>query len=360
MGLFEDRTFEEILERLLEGARGAFPELDTREGSLIYSALAPAAMELNNLYLALDVVLEMSYADTASRDFLIRRSLERGISPHGATYAVIEAEVNPEDVQIPLGTRFRGGAVVYASSGVSGGGYLLLTAETAGRVGNISGGQLQPVRFVEGLQTIRVRALVVPGQDEEGTESLRQRYMDSHRAQAFGGNIAAYREAVLAISGVGGVRVFPVPRGPGTVGIGIIAADFSPPSETLIAAVQEILDPPEGAGQGVGLAPIGHHVTVRGVSLFPLAVSSRLSLAPGVEKEGVRARAEAAVEAYFLELRSAWDSGEPLMVRLSQVDTRLLDVQGVLDVADTTLNGQRGNLLLEEMCVPGLSGFTLV
>ena len=354
MGLFKDRTFERILERLLEGARAGFPELDSREGSLIFSALAPAAVELTKLYLALDVVLEMSYADTASRDFLIRRSLERGIRPHQATFAVIEAEVFPEGAVIPLGTRFRGGAVVYAATGVGAEGHPLLTAETAGSIGNISGGRLTPVSFVEGVQTITVRALIVPGRDEESTESLRQRYMESHRVQAFGGNIAAYREKVMEISGVGGVRVFPVHEGPGTVGIGIIAADFGPPSEILISTVQEVLDPPEGVGEGRGLAPIGHHVTVTGVRLFPLVVTTRLTLENGLCPDVALERAKRAVETYFLELRAAWGEGEPLVVRLSQVDTRLLDVQGVLDVAETTLNGKRANLFLEEMCVPEL------
>jgi len=355
----EDQTFEAILQRLLEGARGQFAELDTREGSLIYSALAPAAVELSRLYTALQFALEMSYADTASREYLIRRAAERGIRPISATYAVIEAVFEPADVRVQAGARFRAGAMVYAVSGMSAEGFVLLTAENAGVQGNLSGGRLVPVDFVEGLRAASIRALHVPGRNVEDTELFRERYMESHRAQAFGGNIAAYREKVMELPGVGGVRVTPTPDGPGSVGVRVIAADYGEPSATLIAAVQEVLDPRNSTGEGRGWAPIGHRVTVTGVAGFSITVSVALVTESGANLDAVRRAAETAIEAYFLELRAVWGRGEPLIVRISQVDTRLLDVPGVVDVADTTLNGQRGNLALEERQVPMLEALTV-
>ncbi|MCL2588351.1 MAG: baseplate J/gp47 family protein, partial [Oscillospiraceae bacterium] len=173
----ENQTFEAILERLLDGGRAAFPELDTREGSLIHSAFGPAAAELSRLYTALNFALEMSYADTASRDYLIRRAAERGMAPRPATKAVIEAAVEPANVQILQGARFHAGAVVYVMRGRSAANRPLLEAETAGTVGNLSGGRLMPVDLVSGLQTASIHALAVPGSDEEATEAFRARYM---------------------------------------------------------------------------------------------------------------------------------------------------------------------------------------
>ena len=356
--LQQDTTFEAILERLIDGAREQFPELDTREGSLIYSALAPAALEMSRLYASLQFALEMSYADTASREFLIRRAAERGIQPFAATSAVIEAVFEPPEVQVPDGTRFRAGAVVFVVDGQNAEGRPSLTAESAGVVGNMSGGRLVPIDFVEGLGSAHIRALTVPGQDEEGTEALRQRYMESHRAQSFGGNVAAYREKVRALPGVGGVRVFPAHMGPGTVGVSILAANSAPASATLLASVQDVLDPSEMTGEGRGWAPIGHRVTVVSAEAYPIAVSVSLTLRPGEDTAVVQDRAEEVIEAYFLELRAVWDNGEAIIVRISQIETRLLDAVGVLDVADTTLNGQRGNLILEETQVPVFGGLT--
>ena len=358
--MLEDRSFEVIVERLLEGAREQFPELDTREGSLIYSALAPAAMEMSRLYTALQFALEMSFADTASREFLVRRAAERGMGPFEATPALIEAAVLPEEMQLPVGSRFRAGAVIYAVSGRSGAGFHLLTAESPGVVGNISGGRLVPVGFIEGLRSAAIRALLVPGRDVEDTEAFRRRYVESHRNQSFGGNIAAYREKVLAIAGVGGVRVFPAPEGPGTVGVVILGADYGTPSAALIDAVQEVLDPRQVTGEGRGWAPIGHQVTVTGAQALSVAVSAVLTLESGADSQVVTGLVRAEIEAYLLGLRMAWDRGEALVVRLSQIDTRLLDVAGVLDVADTTLNGQRRNLVLEERQVPLFGGLMLL
>lgn len=355
----EETSFERILERLLEEARADFPELDTREGSLIYSALAPAALELNRVHTALTFALEMSFADTAGREFLIRRAAEHGIGPIPASAAQIEARVDPEDLTLSLGARFRGGSVVYQVTGTSPDGNPILTAEQTGAIGNQSGGRLIPIDLINGLRSAEIRALILPGRDEENTESLRERYMESRRIQAFGGNIKAYREKVLTLPGVGGVQVFPAHAGPGTVKVGILAADFSPPSDALVHSVQEVLDPKDLTGEGRAWAPIGHQVTVAAAVSRPIAVGTDLTLARGANAETVLARALETVEAYFHELRVAWGRGHARTVRVSQIDTRLLDIEGVIDIEDTELDGQNRNLTLHDMQVPILGSFAL-
>ena len=55
--------------------------------------------------------------------------------------------------------------------------------------------------------------LLIPGDDEEETETFRQRVLDSFQSQAFGGNQADYREQVLAMPGVGLslIHIWPFP-----------------------------------------------------------------------------------------------------------------------------------------------------
>ena len=55
------------------------------------------------IYVALDTVLNETFADTASRDYLIMRCAERGITPLPATCAVGIGEFS---MDIPIGTRF--------------------------------------------------------------------------------------------------------------------------------------------------------------------------------------------------------------------------------------------------------------
>jgi uncharacterized phage protein gp47/JayE len=77
--MYEDRTYEVILEGALARARGITPGLDTRAGSLAYTALGPAAAELAQMYIELDNTLNEMFADTQTRPYLIRRAAERGV-----------------------------------------------------------------------------------------------------------------------------------------------------------------------------------------------------------------------------------------------------------------------------------------
>ena len=80
--------------------------MDTREGSVIYDALAPAAVELTNAYIEADIILNESFADTASRYYLIKRAAKRGLIPYSATYAVVKGRFTPSDLPIPIGASF--------------------------------------------------------------------------------------------------------------------------------------------------------------------------------------------------------------------------------------------------------------
>jgi uncharacterized phage protein gp47/JayE len=108
--MFQDMTYEIILNRMIdrveEWARNRGISIDTREGSLIRTALSPAAVELLQMYISLDEVMNESFADTETRDFLIRRAAERGIIPDPATYAIRKGVFAPVDLEIPIGSRF--------------------------------------------------------------------------------------------------------------------------------------------------------------------------------------------------------------------------------------------------------------
>ena len=67
--------------------------------------------------------------------------------------------------------------------------------------------------YIDGLNYAELSELLIPGADEEETETFRQRYVDSLTSQAFGGNQADYKEKVLSLPGVGAVKVFPVWNG---------------------------------------------------------------------------------------------------------------------------------------------------
>ena len=75
--MFEHITYEELVQRMMNRALESDNNLDSREGSLLFLAEAPAAVELQNMYIALDTVLNETFADTATRFYLIQRAKER-------------------------------------------------------------------------------------------------------------------------------------------------------------------------------------------------------------------------------------------------------------------------------------------
>lgn len=104
-----------------------------------------------------------------------------------------------------------------------------------------------------------------------------------------------------------------------------------------------------------GIAPIGHTVTVVSAVGKTVSIKSRITLNDGYQWSQVKPKAEETLEAYFLEMRKNWEKGN-LVVRISQIENRLLNLDGILDVADTQLNDVASNLALAQEEIPLLGG----
>lgn len=344
--MYEATMYEEILKRMLNRIPN---DMDKREGSIIYDALAPAAVELQLMYIELDAVLRELFADTAGREYLIKRAEERGLSPKPASHAVLKGEFN---MDIPIGSRFSLETLNYTAIERIAQGQYRMQCETIGAAGNRLFGTIIPIEYISGLTRAELKELLIPGADEEETEHFRNRYFDSLHSQAFGGNVADYREKVNAMPGVGGVKVFPIWNGGGTVKLVLLNSEYRAPTEELLSQVKEAIDPEGQEGEGYGLAPIGHTVTVEAAKEETIQIETCLSYQPGWDYETCQEGIEAALDAYYDELRRGWESKTTTVVRVSQIESRLLDVEGLLDIADTRLNGRDGNLELPENCIP--------
>lgn len=338
--MFEQMTYEKLLADMLGEVNS---RVDKREGSIIWDALAPAALELAKFYQALDEVLRQGFADTADREYLTLRARERGLTPHPATPAGALAEIKGE---VAPGARFFGGGFNWTVERRLGENEYLLRAEEAGSAPNSALGRLTPLEYQENLISAEITDIVEPGADEESTEDLRARYMAALSEQSFGGNRADYIEKAGKIAGVGAVKVYPAFAGGGTVKLVVIDSEFRAPSAALIEKVQNIFDPPENSGLGLGLAPIGHKVTVCGAEARPVEVSVNLVLAAGYQLANVREAVSACVDGYFAELTRSWASEQQTILRISQLEARLLQLPGVLDLSELEFDGEAANLQL--------------
>lgn len=349
--MYENITYESILKRMLDRVPS---NMDKREGSIIYDALAPAAVELQQMYIELEVILYETFGDTASREYLIKRAAERGIAPYSATYAVLKAISTPSDVDIAIGSRFSLNELNYTIVEKIENGSYKIACDTVGAVGNKYFGDLIPIDNIQGLENISITELLIPGEDEEETEEFRSRYFNSFNSQAFGGNVADYKEKIGSLEGVAnnGVKIYPAWKGGGTVKAVIINSDYEKPSETLINEVQTRIDPVQNQGVGAGIAPIGHTVTIVGCGETDVDIVTHITFQTDWDWENTKSQVEKTIDDYFKKLASEWGNSDNLVVRISQIETRLLELTGVLDVADTTLNGVAQNLIIESDNIP--------
>ena len=345
--MFEDKTYENLLNDKLSRVR---KDIDTREGSVVFDATAGNSLEEAQMYLTIAEYYQQTFGDTASREFLIRRAAERGIKPKSASVGVYKGIFN---MDIPIGSRFSLDIYNYIvikklPTGIF---EYMLECETYGEEPNGSVGDLVPIDYVPGLTSAKITEMLIPGEDEEETESIRQRYLDSFNLQAYGGNIKDYEEKTMAQAGVGVVKVTPVWKGGGTVRVTILDSEFNIASTSLISKIQEVFDPTQDQ-TGKGLAPIGHIVTVDTPAQEKIYIATKLTL-KDLSVTNIKADIDKVLKAYLLELRKQFKESEKIVIRTSIIESRILALNpNIIDIQETKINGYAQNFTLDSFKVP--------
>ena len=98
--MFEDKTYEKLLEIKMKNIPS---DVDKREGSIVYDAVAGNSLETAQMYIALKEFYNETFGHTASREGLLLRAMERGIYPKPASAGVFKGVFN---INIPVGSRF--------------------------------------------------------------------------------------------------------------------------------------------------------------------------------------------------------------------------------------------------------------
>lgn len=397
--MYEEETQKNILERMLSRVSDKF---DKRASSVIYDTHSSTAIELQNLYVELEYIIKNSYGTTAAREFLILLAKDRGLEPNPATNAILKGVFTPNTIDV-TGKRFNIGDINYTVLEQIIPGQYQVKCETAGIIGNQYFSNMVPMDYIAGLQTAQLTDILIPGEAEEDTEVFRQRYFDSFHEQSFGGNRADYLAKVKNIDGVGDCKLVRVWNGDirptnmipsdkvkawyegiintldtevaswlsavytascekkltvgGTVlAIVINSFDFGEASAVLLNKIQAELDPVEYAGEGYGLAPIGHVVNVKSAEPVKIYIKSAVTFEEGYSWSNTKMAIQEAVDAYLLELRKGWADSSNIIVRVSRIENSILNVKGVLDVANTKINESISNITLAKYEIPIFGG----
>lgn len=343
------------------------PSLDTRQGSMIQTALGPVAWYLEGLYMTLSQIQQNSNPDTAVGEALELLTAARNINRTQARAAVRQGTFN---VEIPAGSQFKtingADSLVFTSGSLissSAGSYVYqLTCNTPGSAGNSYTGALLPVTAIAGLTSATIGTVITAGTDEETDDSLRSRYFLSFDTPAFGGNISAYRQTILAMDGVGAVQVYPAWNGGGTVLCSILGDDLKPALPATVQEVQNYICPPEDDGSapspnGYGMAPIGAAVTITTGTELTLNITCDIEFAESVQNgvETYQQEIEQKIQEYIDQVNSDWGNplisqsvSYPLTVYISRITYAILQISAIVNVANVKINGSAADIHLTE------------
>lgn len=251
-----DQTEEAIRQRMLNSLPA---DIDKSEGSYVWDALSPAAIELALTALWAQEGLRRGFASTTFGAYLDLRCEEHGITRRPAVKATGQVKfTGAAGTTVPAGTRVATQAdpatgtlsVEFATTAevildAIGIGYAPIEAVKAGAAGNVAAGTIRilvaPVTGVSGVTNLLG---ITGGLETENDASLLARFLQRVRSASAGGNKADYDNWVMEVPGVGGVSVVPVRDGPGTVSVAIINTNKEPAEQSLIDTVQNYIAPP--------------------------------------------------------------------------------------------------------------------
>lgn len=347
--MFEQKTFENILKDLLNRAPA---NVDKRQGSIIYDALAPSAAELAQAYIDLETITKLMFAHTSSGEYLTMIADEVGIKRHPAIKSKRKGlfyDTNSNPMDIPIGSRYSLGELNYIVAEKLAIGQFALECETAGVVGNQDFGALVPFENISGLGVAELADVLVPGEEMETDEALLKRYLLKTQEPITSGNPNHYKFWALEVPGVGDARVTEVWNGNGTVKVALITSEKRAVDQSIADDVAEHIETER---------PVGAKVTVVPATEIPINISANLQLATWADINEVKTLIEDGVRAYLRTLAFADPDKPPYvepLVRYTRIANILLDIPPIVDYDTLLVNGQVSNIEIsgDEVAVLG-------
>ena len=335
-------------------------DIDQREGSIIYDAVAPAAMVMAQQSLSLANIVKQTYIKTAQGQFLDYRAAEHGTARYAATQTEVKAKFLDSDGNpinnVQIGDQFASigeTPIFYTVKKINDDLTGELTADDPGTTANSYIGQILPVTSNDSLSWAEITEIVAPARDEETDDHLRDRLLRADDWIAYGGNITDYLAMLNKISEVGAGQVYPVWNGAGTVKLVIVDNNLMPASADLVKKVKNIIDPVDNESQGYGLAPIDHQVTVVAPTPLMVNIAATVNIDGTHGADIVKAKIKTAIEEYFKLLRQSWNNidaktgrGYSQTIYRSKILSQIMMVDGVINVSVPTLNGTDQDIAL--------------
>ncbi len=342
-------TFKSILERMKNGLRDGASAI---EGTFTGNNLLVVADELARIYSQdIDMMLARAFAKTAEGDDLERVGDDIAISRKAATCAEAELTVTGSPGRYP-GLLVSADGILFLTDGFvignSGTADVRAICQTPGPAGNVPAGTIKDIKTSGVTLTAVINTeAACGGYEQESEEDYRRRILEKKRNIITGGNKENYRQWALSVPGVRKAKVIDLFRGPGTVGVYIIADGNKTPDTGLIEKVSAYIET---------VRPCGADVTVLSAEPLQIDIVATVVLSEGIGLENVRN--------VFMELLSHYMDSFPYIYQKKmifsyiKVADLLIQIEGVEDVANITINGESHSITLQELQFPTLGVVT--
>lgn len=338
---------QEIHERMLSNVND---EYDKTDGSFIYDATRPSAIEFEKMQQNVEDVqakmdVENLECDELEKFVYQRTGIQRKPATKATTTVIISGSAG---AVIQVGDLVSSDTVNFASKeekiiGDSGVVEVEVECEEYGSIGNVPANSIYKFpATLSGLVDVYNPYPVTNGYEAESDEDLRQRYYDKLQRPGKAGNKYHYLEWAKEVVGVGDARVFPRFNGPLTIKIVIINANKQPADDELIQSVYNHIA--EEMPFGV------EELIVESAKAVPINLTVSLTIANGYTESIVIERIKENIAEYLKEI--AFDS---TFVSYAKIGSLIIGTEGVIDYQNLLVNGVTSNISIanDEVAIMG-------
>ena len=346
MGEIFDMIIKKSKEEILNNMLDNLPlEYDKTEGGLFYDNLAPVSIEISNFRDIVEYVHRMGFADTAEGIFLEKIAATVGLSRRDAVNSVGEVQIEGEvGTVVEVGTKISSDTFIFETTEkkvIDATKKVIVPARSVdkGSGCNVGIGAIKyfPVT-IQGLTKVTNLKAFSEGYDTETDDELRARYYIKVRQPATSGNVYHYQHWCLAVPGIGGVKVFPLWNGNGTVKLVLMDVNGLAPGTQLLKNVQDYVEEQR---------PIGATVTYNAAISKIVNFTGKVRIGTETTIEKVNEEFKVEVVEYFRKTSFSDD-----YISYAKLGNILLNVKGVTDYDEFKVNNGQINITLEEEEVP--------
>lgn len=218
---------------------------------------------------------------------------------------------------------------------------LAITAVEPGINGNVSAGTIILLgNSIAGVTAVTNQEVTAGGMAEEDDESLRERllFYDQNQGVSFVGSIADYKRWALEVDGVGAVTVIPPETASGKIELLLVDSAGNLGDTTLCTAVYQHIMAPNNPEQR--LAPINAALEVKAPTAVTINISGQVKLDTSTTVDTVKTQFATLLKACY---PAASEAGT---LKYSQVVSLLLQIPGVTDYSEVTVNSGTANITI--------------